>query len=183
MIIVLNQIDLFGLIKTDLQAIGGGILVSIARDPWEVQELLAEAPGRFRVIMCWDGEDTIDDHRTGLVAHKFRFIVSQNRGLPVIKGLNLSVGRAGDPALMTLANTVRDRLRTISFPDNKTSILLQYQGSDLVKVETGGMSLNLDAYELRFRFPAAINRVELGDFRVAGTTGTTFDNPTVTFDA
>jgi hypothetical protein len=166
----LNQVDLFNLIKGDLApylATLGGLL-SIARDPWEVQELLAEAPGRFRVILAWDGEDTLGDHRSGIVAHKFKAIVSHNRGLALIKGTNLSLNRATDAPLMTLANQVRDRMRTMAFQNNPTSILLQYQGADLVKVDTQTQSLQLDAYELRWRFPAAITVLQPGDFRQLG---------------
>ncbi|MGC3991693.1 MAG: hypothetical protein QM796_18780 [Chthoniobacteraceae bacterium] len=127
MSIAFNQIDIFTMVKTQLAALvqqQKGVL-SIATNPGEVMELLGEAPGRFRVILNWTGEHTQGDYRSGIVKHTLQVIVSQNRGLAAIKGANLSVTRAGDPPLMTLANQVRDSLRALVLPD-QTSKLLHY---------------------------------------------------------
>jgi hypothetical protein len=160
--------DLFALIEGDLrpwvETEKNGRL-SIAKDPFEVQELLGEAPGRFRVILAWDGEKSIGHHQTGVVAHELRVIVSHNRGLAAIKGSNLSAGRAGDVPLMKLATDVRDRLRTINLPNNQTSRQLQYLGCEPVSIESEGRSFQLDAYQLTFRLPAAITRLSSRDFR------------------
>ena len=160
--------DLFALIEGDLrpwveQEKNGRL--SIAADPFEVQELLGEAPGRFRVILAWDGDESIGHHRTGVVAHKLRVIVSHNRGLAVLKGSNLSASRANDAPLMRLATEVRDRVRTINLPNIESGRQLQYLGCEPMSIETEGRGFQLDAYQLTFRLPAAITRLSGGDYR------------------
>lgn len=168
----LNNKELFAKIVADLKPYVTATLygfLSVARDPFEVIELLGEAPGRFRVILAWDGEDQAGiSARSGVVNHKFRIVVSHNRGLSILRGENRTVARGEDKPLMELANLVRDRARSIALPNNETGRVLEYKGCEPIRAEfEGGRAGMLDAYELKFELKAAITRLAEGDYRLA----------------
>ena len=157
-----NQIDLFGilsgLLRPWIEQEQHG-LFSIAPDPFAVIELLAEAPGKFRTILCWQGEEPMGDHRSGIVKHTFRVTVSHNRGLPFLRGASLSAPLPGTRPLMEIASTVRDFLRTLTIADERTSHLLEYAGCTPVTVDAEGKTYQLDAYELTFKVIAALPKI------------------------
>lgn len=128
--------------------------LSVARDPVEVLELLGQAPGSFRVILAWWGEKPTGSKYSGIVEHEIHVIVSQNRGLPLLKGANLflSAANPGDPTLTNLVGQVRDLLRGLEFPDKITEKVLTYAGCDPVAVD----GTAIDAYTLVFRLIAAL---------------------------
>ncbi len=147
--------ELFKLIADDLTAFAPAVkgVFSRARDPFEVIELLGESPGKFRVILLWTGEDIAgDSRRSGVVETKFSVTVSHNRGLGIVQGGNLTVGRGTEPPLQELLGLVRERLRSLVLPDVTTARLLEYIGCEPVKYE----GAPLDAYELRFATFAAL---------------------------
>ena len=104
--------------------------LSIARDPLEIFEQLGQAPGRFRTILNWAGEQPAGHKDSGIVKHTFQVVVSHNRGLSVLKGLNLGTARADDKPLYALSGSVRDLLRSLRFPDEVTSTALEYGGTE-----------------------------------------------------
>lgn len=168
----LNAEELFALIKGDLKPYVEGTLSGIfseARDPFEVIELLGEAPGRFRVILAWDGENPAAGTLpiSGIGTHKLKVVVSHNRGLSILRGVSLHAAEAGRPSLMTLTRQVRDRLRTLLFSPSDTSRRLAYQGATPIRAEIEGKATQLDAYELNFELTAALTRFAAEDFRVA----------------
>lgn len=159
----MNAEALFTFIEADLRPYVEGFLkghLSIAKDPFEVTELLGEGPGRFRVILAWDGEEIVGESgsRSGIVAHRIRAVVSHNRGLSVLKGENIAIKRGNDRSLMALTTLVRDRLRTLTLPAPATSRVLEYQGSDPVSVDADGKVAKLDAFETRWRVYAAMTK-------------------------
>lgn len=166
----LNAHHLFALLVADLEeyvvdALHG--IFSVARDPFEVIELLGEAPGKFRVILAWEGEESIGTRpQSGIVKHRFKVVVSHNRGLSILRGENRTVARGDDPPLMELAQLVRDHLRSALLPDGETGIQLEYAGCDPIRAETTqGLAAQLDAFELTFRLPAALTRFTEDDRR------------------
>jgi hypothetical protein len=141
--------ELYNHIATDLQAkveeLGG--VFSRARDPFEVIELLSNAPGKFRVIFADLGDEKAGEaKRPAFVTCAYTVTLSMNRGLPMIKGSAISLPREGGaPSLLAMCDTIADWLRGLTLPDG-TSGHLDYQGRDPVKYE----GVTLDAYELRF---------------------------------
>lgn len=129
--------------------------LSIARDPLEIIEQLGQAPGRFRTILNWAGESPQGHKTSGIVRHTFQVIVSHNRGLSIIKGLNLTTGRAGDKPLITLCGNVRDLLRTLRFPDGVTSISLEYGGTEPIAVDGTQIDAFTQTWTLIAALPAA----------------------------
>lgn len=166
----LNAKDLFALLVADLRPYVTDTLMgifSVARDPFEVIELLGEAPGRFRVIFSWEGEESIGTRpQSGVVKHRFKVVVSHNRGLSILRGENRTVARGEDKPLMELAQLVRDRLRSALLPDGATGIQLEYGGCEPIRAETTqGLAAQLDAFELTFRLVAALTRFAAEDRR------------------
>lgn len=166
----LNAKDLFALLRADLEPYVQDTLrgiFSVARDPFEVIELLGEAPGRFRVILAWEGEEPLGELATsGIAAHTFKVVVSHNRGLSILRGENRSGGTRDERPLLELAQLVRDRLRSAVMPNQDTGRRLQYRGCSPVRAEVEGAALTqLDAYELRFTLPAALTRFAAEDLR------------------
>lgn len=147
--------ELFNLIAADLGAktLALGGIFSQALDPFHVLELLAEAPGKFRVILAELGEDTVGDaRRAGAVDMLYTVTVSNNRGLPFVTGANRSIDRTNDePSLMKRATEIRDWLRGLVMPEG-TSLRLDYRGRKPVTYE-GAV---LDAYELTFRLQVGL---------------------------
>lgn len=126
---------------------------SRARDPFEVLELLGNGPGKFRVILMWQGDEPAGQEPTsGIVESRFVVTVSSNRGLPAIQGGNLSAPPTGGVSLMDWVNDVRCLLRALNISDTGTSHKLRYGGSAAVEYE----GARLDAYELRFSIFAAL---------------------------
>lgn len=166
----LNAKDVFSLLAADLgsyvrETLNG--IFSVARDPFEVIELLGEAPGRFRVILSWEGEEPAGTSpRSGIVKHKLKAVVSHNRGLSILRGENRTVARGEDKPLLEIASLVRDRLRTSRLPNTDTGRELEYRGCAPIRAETAqGLAAQLDAYELTFELVASLTRFEAGGRR------------------
>jgi len=166
----LNAKDLFALLVADLapyvkDTLHG--LFSVARDPFEVIELLGEAPGRFRVILSWEGEEPVGTRpQSGIVRHRLKAVVSHNRGLSILRGENRTVARGEDAPLMELAQLVRDRLRSALLPEGDTAHQLEYAGTEPIRAETTqGLAAQLDAFEINFRLLAALTRFADADRR------------------
>lgn len=157
--VAIDNLNIFALLKDALrpfvETTKKGVF-STAGDQLEVLQLLGESPGRFRVILAWEGEETIGQHSSGIVQHEIHVIVSHNRGLSILRGENLSVRRADDPSLMALTNEVRDLVRSLVLPNLRTSKLFEYGGAKAVVVE----GTPIDAYRLTFAIKAAIPEPE-----------------------
>lgn len=128
---------------------------SRARDPFEVLELLGNGPGKFRVILMWQGDEPAGDQPTsGIVETRFVVTVSSNRGLPALLGGNLTAPPTGDVSLMDWVNDVSCLLRALNIADTGTSHKLRYGGCAAVEYE----GARLDAYELRFSLYHALTQ-------------------------
>lgn len=133
----------------------GGVF-SRARDPFEVIELLAHAPGKFRVILADLGDEAAGDSaRPKAVWVNYTVTLSLNRGLAATHGAAISQPRPGSaPSLLELCDTIADWLRGFTLPEG-TSGHLDYRGRDPVRFE----GVALDAYELRFRCMRGLSTV------------------------
>lgn len=125
-------------------------LVSIASDPFEVYEILAEGPARVRVILHWvgDKDDSGEKFDLGIVRNAIEVIISHNRGLQIRPGDSLLRGTDTRPSLVALLSSLRSRVRSLILPeDDATTRSFEYRGTDPVVTPEG---LRLDAYRLHF---------------------------------
>lgn len=136
--------------------IGMSGALSTARDPAEVIEQLSLAPGKFRVILNWAGELPEGHRASGIVEHTFEVTVSHNRGLLLMKGLNVFEPRGDQKPLMTLSGMVRDHLRTLCFPNGVTNVTLTYGGTVPVQVDGTNIDAFTQTWRLKASLPAAL---------------------------
>lgn len=73
---------------------------------------LAQAPGKWRVILQWQREEALGSTRTA-VELRFLAIVQQGRGLSIDAGADVHKNRATDPALLARMNHVRSLIRAV----------------------------------------------------------------------
>ncbi len=146
--------DIFDAIQADLQPFMAAQkgLISIAKDPYEVLELLGYQPGTLRVIIAWDGEEAIGHESSGIAKQLISVLVSRNRGLSVLKGDSLSASGGAWESLTKLTGQVRDRLRRLRFPEASTSEQLAFEGTETVVVE----NYPLDAFRIKFSLKIAL---------------------------
>lgn len=136
-------------------------LISIASEPFEVLELLAQTSQQIRLILLWAGDEAIYDgnQALGIVNTRIEVTISHATGLSIKPGENLhrpSIN--GRPSLVGLLSSVRSRIRSLHYPaDETTSEFLEYKGTDPVITPEG---FRLDAYMLRFEIQAALSEEE-----------------------
>jgi hypothetical protein len=73
---------------------------------------LAQAPGKWRVILQWQREEALGSTRTA-VELRFLAIVQQAKGMSIDAGADMHKERAGDPALLARVNLIRDLIRAV----------------------------------------------------------------------
>jgi hypothetical protein len=133
--------------------------LSIARDPFDVIELLGANPPGFNILLLWEGdEDFLDQPLAGIVRHNISVVVSSNRGLRMWKGENLHRPGPGQPALLDRVDQVRQRIRALRLEDEVTDQIFLYKGCEPESTPDG---LPLDAYRLRFQIHAAIPHIHV----------------------
>jgi hypothetical protein len=133
-----------------------GKLVSLARDPFDVLEILAQGPQGFRVILHWAGEQEVGGQpQLPIVQHRIEAILSYNLGLTATPDLALlSKGPANDrPALLDLVEELRRRIASYNFPDGETDVFMAYVGCDPFVTPDG---VPLAAYKLTFTLTAGL---------------------------
>jgi hypothetical protein len=149
-------------IESDLQGwvppSGAKVALSIASDPFEVLEILADSPAGVRVILLWKGDDDLSQGTPiGIVDNHLEITISHNRGLKVRSGQSLYQSSATRPSLIALLDSLRARLRSLGFMEDDGSISpMEYKGCDPVVTPEG---LRLDAYTLRFQVTGALTVV------------------------
>lgn len=151
----MDPADIYTAIAEDLEAFvaQSGGRFSKATDPFHVIELLAEAPGRFRVILHDDGDEPAgESKRSSVVQCRFKITVSHNRGLPAVLGNKIASATGNEPSLLARVAEVRERLRGLTLPDGATSRRLEYGG----RVPVTYQGAALDAYEMTFTIYAAL---------------------------
>jgi hypothetical protein len=132
--------------------------LSIARDPFEVIEVLGANPPGLQIVLIWEGdEDFLNIPEAGIIRHRLAVVVSMNRGLRLWRGENLATAYGNQPALLERVDEVRQRCRLLRFPPEVTDQILLYKGADPEVTPDG---LPLDAYRLRFHLTAALPHLQ-----------------------
>ena len=83
----------------------------------ETLAMLAQSPGRWRCILQWQREDDTSTAVRNELRLKLLLIVQQSKGLSIDKGADVTVLRAGDPALLTRFNQAAAWMLAITFTD------------------------------------------------------------------
>ena len=149
--------EILALYQADLQiwARANKALVSIAKDPYHVLELLYETPAGLRLILHWAGDDALGEQEEAIGSNnKLEVIVSYNLGLMAKTDAALVQAQPNRPALLTLVSDVRLRVLSLSVPDDETGVDLaaRHAGCETVTTPEG---VPLAAYKLKFEFDAA----------------------------
>lgn len=152
--------ELLTLVHDDLKVFvstRGGV-VSLAADPYNFLEQLAESPAGFKLVVQWAG----DDNRTGsadegvFADQLIEIGISAATGLTIRPEAALIATRPGGaPALLTLVGEVSLRIRSmvISRPTQQDcEPRFHYLGTQPVVLPDG---VPLRAYALRFSITAA----------------------------
>jgi|GEM_PF-1368595 len=151
--IILNLRD--GLkVYTDAQK---GVL-SIANNPFEVIELLAESTPRFRIVILWEGdEDATGQPLAAIVRTTVAVVVSQNRGLRLYKGESVMKDTESQTSLLTHLDAIRALVRAYRFPPETSDESFLYLGC---APEVTPEGFPLDAYRMRFRLHNSLPAVQ-----------------------
>jgi hypothetical protein len=123
--------------------------ISVAADPWNFLELLAEAPQGWRCVVHWAGDENLQpDIPAAFLKNEFHVGVTANLGLTIKPGEAVMKKRpGGTPSLLKLVALTRDRVRSFVFPPEVTSMHPQLLGTDPVTLPDG---TPLAGYRLRF---------------------------------
>jgi hypothetical protein len=129
-------------------------LLSVAADPWNFLELLAESPVGWRGVLHWDGDENRMDHPDSgcYVRNRFSFGVTCQQGLTAKPLQSLHKARPGGaPALLRLVALARLRIRSFAFPADVSERFVRYAGTEPVILPDG---VPLAGYRLRFELTA-----------------------------
>jgi hypothetical protein len=129
--------------------------MSIAKDPWNVLELLCATPVGLKLILHWAGDDNLGDQEEAFGSNnKIEMTLGYNMGLTAHPDQALLTAQPNRPALLTLINTVRERVLSLCVTDAETDVELsaRYAGCETVTTPEG---VPLAAYKLKFEFDAA----------------------------
>ena len=126
--------------------------VSIARDPYNVFELLAANPAGYLIIMHWAGDQQINEVFTiPLLRHRLEFIIARNLGMTAKPDQALLDTIASQPPLFQNVDDLRTLLMSLQVQDPSTGGNLEYIGTEPVVTPEG---VTLAAYRLIFGFRA-----------------------------
>jgi hypothetical protein len=96
-----------------IEADGGSL--SVCSSPAHLLEILGNGPGRYRVLLLWEGSTALPDTRGCGQTGKIQVIVEAHRGLPAAGGRDAYRDRAGETPLLDRAETVCELVRAIEF--------------------------------------------------------------------
>lgn len=105
-------------LRTKVEAAGGTL--AVADNPWDVAGMLAISPAKWRVILSWDDEDSIEDQcRGGWVNGTLSVFVQTHRGFEAKPGLTIHRETpAGRTAVTRRVAQVRRWCRAIQFEED-----------------------------------------------------------------
>jgi hypothetical protein len=137
-------------VKTPLEAFARGLngSVSVARDPYNVFELIAANPRGYRLILHWAGDKNISEVSImPLLNHRLEVVLNRNLGLPVKPDQALTDTIGSVPPLFQSVDELRTILLGLKFSDTSTGGYLEYGGCDPLVAPDGAP---LAAYQLTF---------------------------------
>jgi hypothetical protein len=141
-------------LKGALDAFAQGLsgTTSIARDPYNVFELVAANPRGYLLVLHWAGDKNISEvviHP--LLAHRLEVIISRNLGLPARPDAALVQTIGTVPPLFQSVDDLRNLLLGLQFPAESTGQFLEYAGTGPLVTPEG---VPLAAYQLDFNLRA-----------------------------
>ena len=128
---------------------------SIARDPFEVLELLgADTPG-LRLVVHWAGDEPLGDQmeQAPLVTTTLEVVLGLNLGLTATPDRQLLTGGAARPPLYQLISDLRVAVLAIEFPNLATTAFVSYAGTRPLATPEG---VPLAAYGSRFTLESVL---------------------------
>lgn len=133
--------------------------VSIALDPYNFLELLAESPAGWRAVLHWEGEANPSDNAQAgcFCPQKISIGITKNLGLVAKKDEALVKSLLGNPAFLKLQADLRDRVRGYVWPEQTTERYMLYKGADPVSLPDG---TPLAAMRLNFELTIGLPPVE-----------------------
>ncbi len=109
-------------IRIALDGVLDGAKAYIASDFVHAWEILLNSPGVCKIAILFEDEKARVNGPgldiTGRVNRYFDVIISRGRGLQQLRSGNLTAGSGGGMPLFELAETMRDKLRTMRFNPN-----------------------------------------------------------------
>ena len=155
----LTPSDLLTLLYTNLTAwvsARKGYL-SLAGDPGEVIEALTDAPGSFRVVLSWAGDDDQTGQALGgIVDNTFEVWLIKAKGLRIKPGEHLI---KGEPPFLKLLSDLREELRSLEFPEEVTNCYLLYKGAKQFEPELA-LQMPTVGWKMTFELTSALPGVE-----------------------
>ncbi|WP_448579265.1 hypothetical protein [Thermosphaera sp.] len=122
--------------------------VSIAKDPWNVLELLMDAPRGVRLVVHWAGDEAMGDEPAApLITQRVEVIIAYALGLRA--GVDATLAEnTNRPSLLRLVSLVRGRILGMVFtaPDASEG-LFRYRGCTPLETPEG---VPLAAYRMQF---------------------------------
>ena len=154
--------DILRAIQADLKEWVGTVRgqISIAKDPWNVLEILAESPSGLRAILHWAGDKQLGDRDDApLATANVEVILGYSMGLSKDPGSDLVNAQFNArPAVLDLVSDLRGRLLSIplnSDPENpdEAAETLRNVGAEPVTLPDGTPT---HAYRLKFELDHAL---------------------------
>jgi hypothetical protein len=129
--------------------------VSIARDPFNVLEILSANPAGYRLVVHWAGDDNISDiDQLPLVEHTLEIVLSYNLGLTRTPDQGLVASSTSRPPLYDVLDSLRSFVLAVQYPTEQTGSYAVYAGAKPFITPDG---IPLAAYVLTFKLKAAVN--------------------------
>jgi hypothetical protein len=144
--------QILAILKAALEAFLTGLgqpgLVSIARDPFNVFELLNNGPLNYRVVLHWAGDENISELPfVPLLLHRLEVIFGYNLGLTARPDLALIQSVGSRPPLFEQLDNLRTTLLDLQFSSEQTGAYLEYQRCEPMVTPDG---VPLAAYRMSF---------------------------------
>ena len=132
--------------------------LSIAKDLWNVLEILCQGPQGLQVIVAWagDSEEGGQDQEP-LSTNNLEVVIGYNLGLDAAPDAGLVKSTVARPSLLKLVDDLRAHVLTLQFPEDETSQFLAYGGTVPVTMPNG---IPLAAYRIRTRLTTKVETEE-----------------------
>ena len=130
--------------------------LSVAKDPWNVLEILVNGPQGFQVILHWGGDSDVGELPGEPMAENIiEVIVGYSLGLQAKPDVALIKNQATRSSLLKHVNDVRARVLAYVFPAEETGESLQYAGCEPLVTPDG---IPLAAYKFRAKLTARVEQ-------------------------
>jgi len=164
---VLTNVELLRRVRDDLKALLSDAptrgYLSVAGTLRRALEMLATPPQGLFVVLLWDGERNVGTSPlSGVVEHTWSVFVSQTAELNITPDKEVLdvTGPGNKPSLLDRVNVVRDRIRSLLFPEDISSSYVSYVGGSQV---FDSQEAPLNSFRLQFALQSALPEVAYRD--------------------